>query len=69
MIDTSLTLLPFLIADVVNPVLFALMVYAAGTNRPVLSSSMVLLGHTLAYFCVGIIVFSGLEKIAGYLPA
>jgi cytochrome c biogenesis protein CcdA len=67
MIDTSLSLLPFLVADIVNPVLFAFMVYAAGTNRPVLNSGTVLLGHTLAYFSVGIIVASGLQKISNYL--
>ncbi len=67
MIDTFLSLLPFLVADVMNPVLFAFMVYAAGTNRPVLNSSTVLLGHTLAYFSVGIIVASGLQKISHYL--
>ena len=31
-------LLPILLSDVINPVLFAFMVYAAGCSRPVLSS-------------------------------
>lgn len=67
MIDSLLSLLPFLIADIVNPVLFAFMVYAAGTNRPVLNSGTVLLGHTLAYFCVGVVVLRGMEKVSDYL--
>jgi hypothetical protein len=46
-------LLPILLTDVVNPVLFAFLVYAAGTDRPVAFSSSMLLGHTTAYFLVG----------------
>ncbi len=30
-------LLPILLTDVMNPVLFAFLVYAAGTDRPVVS--------------------------------
>lgn len=60
-------LIPFLIADVLNPVLFAFMVYAAGTRRPVLTSSAMLLGHTVAYFGAGIVIALGLEKITHYL--
>jgi len=57
-------LLPILLSDVINPVLFAFMVYAAGSSRPVLSSSAMLLGHTLAYFIGGIILALGLEGIS-----
>ena len=53
--------------DVVNPVLFAFMVYAADTQRPVVTSSAVLLGHTAAYFGAGIVIALGLEKITHYL--
>ena len=59
---TSLT--PILLADVLNPVLFAFMVYAAGSKRPVLSSSAMLFGHTFAYFSAGIVLALGLEMIA-----
>jgi hypothetical protein len=51
MTETLGILIPFLIADVLlisdvlNPVLFAFMVYAVGTPRPVLTSSVMLLGH------------------------
>lgn len=58
-----ITLAPILIVDVLNPALFAVMVYAAGSRRPVLNSSAILLGHTLAYFSAGIILALGLEKI------
>jgi len=57
-------LLPILLSDVINPVLFAFMVYAAGSSRPVLSSSAMLLGHTLAYFTSGIVLALGLEEIS-----
>jgi cytochrome c biogenesis protein CcdA len=67
MIQTLGILIPFLIADVLNPVLFAFMVYAAGTPRPVLTSAAMLLGHTAAYFGAGIVIALGLEKITHYL--
>jgi cytochrome c biogenesis protein CcdA len=59
-------LLPILLTDVVNPVLFAFMVYAAGTDRPVILSGSMLLGHTAAYFGAGIILTVFMEKIAAY---
>ena len=42
---------PFLLIDALNPVLFAMLIYAAGSARPIANSSAMLLGHTLAYFC------------------
>ena len=60
-------LLPILLADIVNPVLFASMVYATGSARPVINSIALLLGHTLAYFCAGVVVALGLERITHYL--
>ena len=35
--------------DILNPVLFAVLIYAAGSARPIANSSAMLLGHTLAY--------------------
>lgn len=67
MIETFGILIPFLAADILNPVLFAFMVYAAGTRRPVVTSSAMLLGHTAAYFGAGIAIALGLEKINHYL--
>lgn len=57
-------LLPIMLIDVLNPVLLALLVFAAGSNRPVANSTAFLLGHTLAYFAVGIAVSFGVEKIS-----
>lgn len=60
-------LLPVLLTDMVNPVLFAFLVYAAGTNRPVLLSSSMLLGHTAAYLSAGILLAMFMETITNYL--
>ena len=57
-------LFPILLTDVVNPVLFAFMVYAAGGGRPVLHSSAMLLGHTCAYFSAGIVLALFMESIS-----
>jgi cytochrome c biogenesis protein CcdA len=62
MSDIWPSLVPILLADVVNPVLFAFMVYAAGTDRPIANSSALLLGHTVAYFTVGILLATVLEQ-------
>lgn len=56
-------LVPLLLTDIVNPVLFAFMVYAAGSDRPIANSSALLLGHTVAYFTVGILLAAALEPI------
>jgi threonine/homoserine/homoserine lactone efflux protein len=59
-----MALAPILLADVLNPVLFAFMVYAVSTQRPIINSTAILLGHTLAYFSAGIIIALGLERIS-----
>ena len=52
MIESFGILIPFLIADVLNPVLFAFMVYAAGTQRPGLRRTGCLPpGHAWASRC------------------
>jgi cytochrome c biogenesis protein CcdA len=65
--DIWAVLLPILLTDVVNPVLFAFLVYAASSNRPVLLSSSMLLGHTVAYFSAGVGLALFMEKITDYL--
>ena len=60
-------LIPILVVDVLNPVLFALMVVAVSTNRPIANSSAFLAGHTGAYFISGIIIALGLEQITDRL--
>lgn len=56
-------LVPILLADIVNPVLFAFLVFAAGSSRPVLNSTSLLLGHTTAYFLAGIVLAIGIEQL------
>lgn len=64
MIEIWTVLPPILIADLINPVLFAFMVYAASTNRPIINSSALLIGHTLAYFSAGVILSLGIERVS-----
>jgi cytochrome c biogenesis protein CcdA len=64
MIELLPTILPILLVDILNPVLFAILVFAAGSSRPVTNSSAVLAGHTLAYLLAGIGVSFGLEQVA-----
>lgn len=54
MLELWTVLTPILLADVVNPVLFAFMVYAVGTDRPLSNSVSALLGHTASYLGFGI---------------
>jgi len=63
MIDIWAALIPFLMVDLVSPTLFTFLVYAASTKHPVANSGAVLLGHTLAYFSVGLIVGLGFDRV------
>lgn len=56
MLQLWAVLIPILLTDIVNPVLFAFMVYAVGTDRPVSNSIAALLGHTVAYIIFGIVL-------------
>lgn len=56
-------LAPILLTDILNPVLFAFLVYATGTERPVLNSAAMLLGHTVAYLSAGVVIEMGLDSI------
>lgn len=64
MIELLPGLIPFVIVDILNPVLFALLVFAVSTKRPIANSLALLSGHTLAYFGSGIVIAFGLEQIA-----
>jgi cytochrome c biogenesis protein CcdA len=69
MMDLWAVLMPLLLADMVNPVLFGFIVYAAGTKSPVAAGTAALLGHTLAYFCVGLVLAPGVEFVEKRLAA
>jgi cytochrome c biogenesis protein CcdA len=64
MTEVLAVITPLLLIDVMNPVLFAMLILAAGSNRPVANSSAMLLGHTLAYITVGVLVSFAVEKIS-----
>ena len=63
MTELATAIAPLLLIDVLNPVLFALLIYCAGSSRPVANSSALLLGHTLAYLLVGLVASLGIEKL------
>lgn len=67
MIDLFAVLVPILLVDVLNPVLFAMLVFAAGSVRPVGNSVSILAGHTLAYLLAGVGIALGMEQIADRL--
>jgi cytochrome c biogenesis protein CcdA len=60
-------LFPILLSDVLNPVLFTFMIFAAGSKRPVATSSAMLLGHTVAYMTCGVILAYTIEKLSARL--
>jgi len=67
MIEPLQGAIPFLLVDVLNPVLLALLVYATTSGRPVLNSSAMLFGHTLTYFVAGVALSFGVERISAVL--
>jgi len=67
MLDLWAVLVPILLADIVNPVLFAFMVYAVGTDRPFGNSIAALLGHTAAYLSFGISLAFAFDVITNWL--
>ncbi len=60
-------LIPILLVDAVNPVLFALLVFATATSRPIANSSALLCGHTVAYFAAGVAIAFGIDGITARL--
>jgi cytochrome c biogenesis protein CcdA len=67
MIELMPNLIPLLIVDILNPVLFALVVVAVGTSRPIANSTALIAGHTAAYFLSGVVIALGLAKITARL--
>ena len=64
MSELFVVITPLLLVDLLNPVLFAVLIFAAGGSRPVANSSALLLGHTVAYFVVGIGASYAVDAIA-----
>jgi cytochrome c biogenesis protein CcdA len=67
MIELLPKLIPLLVVDVLNPMLFALLITAVGTGRPLANSTAFLAGHTVSYFVSGIIIALGLDQITDRL--
>ncbi len=67
MLELLPKLIPLLVVDVLNPVLFALLVVAVSSNRPIANSIAFLAGHTVSYFISGIIIALGLNQITDRL--
>ena len=63
MIDLLPNLLPLLLIDVLNPMLFALMLVAIGTSKPFANSLSFLAGHTASYFVSGVLIALGIDRI------
>lgn len=56
-------LLPILVVDALNPILFAGVVYALGTRHPVINATALLLSFFLCYFLSGLAIALTLEAI------
>lgn len=67
MIELLPKLIPLLVVDILNPVLFALLVVAVGTSKPFANSTALIAGHTAAYFFSGVVIALGLTRITDRL--
>lgn len=67
MLNVLPVLVPILLADIINPVLLAAIIYSLGGRKPVLYSMMILLGWLVVYFASGILIAIGLESILQFL--
>jgi cytochrome c biogenesis protein CcdA len=63
MTELVISLTPLLLVDAINPILFALLVVAAGSGRPVSNTLSLLAGHTAAYFGAGVAIAYALDTI------
>lgn len=64
MIELYSILFTILLTDIMNPVLFAFMIYALGTPKPLINSSLMLLGHTISYTVSGFGVAYALKAVS-----
>ena len=63
MLELIPIMIPIVITDVINPVLFAAAIYALGTRKPYLTTGFLLFGWFLAYLVSGIVLAIGLDAI------
>jgi len=67
MLELYSILFTILLTDILNPVLFAFIIYSLGTPKPVLNSSMMLLGHTISYSGAGFVVAYAIKAVSDRL--
>ena len=67
MLGLIAVLIPILVTDIINPVLFAAIIFGLGSRQPYLNATLMLLGWFVTYFVVGIVLALGLESIADFL--
>ncbi|NOE34900.1 MULTISPECIES: hypothetical protein [unclassified Ruegeria] len=60
--DIWIIAIPILLVDVVSPVLLAATAIALTGAKPIASSLALILGHTAAYFLVGVLIVYGLAE-------
>jgi len=60
-------LIPILLSDVLNPVLFGALIFALGSRRPYASACALIAGHTLAYMAAGVLLGIGFERLTKLL--
>jgi len=58
-----LLLIPILIVDIINPILFAGVMYGLGSRRWIVNSWAILISFFLSYFFVGLLIAIGLEML------
>ena len=67
MFDLIFILIPILVADIINPVLLAAVIFALGSQRAIINSLAVLSGWFVLYFISGIVLSLCLEAISKFL--
>lgn len=59
--------IPILLADIINPVLLAAVIYALGGKKPIYYSLMILAGWLVVYFGSGVLLALGLEAMMEFI--
>jgi len=69
MLELLAYLVPIVIADAMNPVLAAAVIFALGTRKPYSAALWVLAGWYVIYFVAGLGLAVGLERVVGALAS